>query len=105
MAESGQENRSPITLVERFDRYRSAVQQVVERGIEHPSYELKRAVTISKENLPDRLDFVKLIQGIANAHVAEERFVVIGADQKERKFYNVGNFSEFDPATLSQVIA
>ena len=55
MAESGQENRSPITLAERFDRYRVAVQQVVERGIEHPSYELKRAVTISKENLADRL--------------------------------------------------
>ncbi len=43
MAESGQEKRSPITLAERFDRYRAAVQQVVERGIEHPTYELKRA--------------------------------------------------------------
>jgi len=92
-------------LAERFDRYRVAVQQVVERGIEHPSYELKRAVTISKENLADRLDFVKLIQGLANAHIAEERFVVIGADQKERKFYNVANVDEFDPATLSQIIA
>jgi hypothetical protein len=105
MAESGQQNISPITLAERFDRYRVAVQQVVERGIEHPSYELKRAATISKENLADRLDFVKLIQGLANAHLAEERFVVIGADQKERKFYNVANASEFDPATLSQIIA
>jgi hypothetical protein len=105
MAESGQENRSPITLAERFDRYRVAVQQVVERGIEHPSYELKRAVTVSKDNLADRLDFVKLIQGLANAHMAEERFVVIGADQKERKFHNVANVDEFDPATLSQIIA
>jgi hypothetical protein len=105
MAESGQENRSPITLAERFDRYRVAVQQVVERGIEHPSYELKRAVTISKDILADRLDFVKLIQGLANAHIAEERFIVIGADQKERKFYNVENVNEFDPATLSQIIA
>jgi hypothetical protein len=105
MAESGQENRSAITLAERFDRYRVAVQQVVERGIEHPSYELKRAVTISKDNLADRLDFVKLIQGLANAHIAEERFIVIGADQKEHKFYNVGNVNEFDPATLSQIIA
>lgn len=105
MAESGQENRSPITLAERFDRYRVAVQQVVERGIEHSSYELKRTVTISKDNLADRLDFVKLIQGLANAHIAEERFVVIGADQKERKFYNVANADDFDPATLSQIIA
>ncbi len=105
MAESGQENRSPITLAERFDRYRAAVQQVVERGIEHPSYELKRTVTISKENLPDRLDFIKLIQGLANAHIAEERFIVVGADQKERKFYKVENCDEFDPAKLSQVLA
>jgi hypothetical protein len=78
---------------------------VVERGIEHPSYELKRAVTIAKENLADRLDFVKLIQGLANAHIADERFAVIGADQKERKFHSVANISEFDPATLSQIIA
>jgi hypothetical protein len=105
MAESGQRNGSPTALTERFDRYRVEVQRVVERGIEHPSYELKRAVTISRENLADRLDFVKLIQGLANAHLAEERFVVIGADQKERKFYSVANISEFDPATLSQIIA
>lgn len=105
MAESGQEDRSPITLAERFDRYRVAAQQVVERGIEHPSYELKRTITISKQNLADRLDFVKLVQGIANAHIAEERFVVIGADQKERRFYNVANVDEFDPARLSQIVA
>jgi hypothetical protein len=42
MAEAGQKNRSPITLAERFDLYQVAVQQVIERGIEHPSYELKR---------------------------------------------------------------
>jgi len=105
MAESSQEDRSPITLVERFDRYRVAVQEVVERGIEHPTYELKRAVTISKDDLADRLDFIKLIQGLANAHIAEERFIVIGADQKERKFYNVANVDEFDPAKLSLVVA
>src|SRR5215510_5925710 len=105
MAESGQENRSPITLAERFDRYRAEIPKIVERGIEHPNCELKRAATIAKENLPDRLDFIKLIQGLANAHVAEERFIVIGADQRERKFYNVENRDEFDPAKLSQVIA
>jgi len=33
MAESGLENRSPITLAERFDGYRVAVQLVVERGV------------------------------------------------------------------------
>ena len=105
MAESGQEIRSAITLSERFDRYRVEIQKIVERGIEHPNCELKRAVTISKDNLADRLDFIKLIQGLANTHIAEERFIVIGADQKERKFYNVTNVHEFDPAKLSLIIA
>lgn len=105
MAESRQDNRSPITLSERFDHYRVEIPKLVERGIEHPNCEMKRAVTIAKEKLADRLDFIKLIQGLANAHIAEERFIVIGADQKECKFYNVENRDEFDPAKLSQVIA
>jgi hypothetical protein len=100
MAESGQDNRSAITLSERYDRYRVEIPKIVERGIEHPNCELKRTVTVSKDNLADRLDFVKLIQGLANAHISGERFVVIGADQKERKFYNVANVDEFDPAKL-----
>ncbi len=74
------------------------------RGIEHARYELKRSATISRENLADRLDFVKLIQGVANAHITEERFIVIGADQKERKFFAVENPDEFDPANLSQIV-
>src|SRR5438874_3744294 len=104
MAKSGQENRSSTPLSERFDGYRAEIQKIVERGIEHPKYELKRALTVAKENLADRLDFIKLIQGVANAHIAEERFIVIGADQKERKFYNVTNVQEFDQADLSQII-
>jgi len=105
MAEPIQENRLPVTLAERFDRYKVEVQQIVARGIEHPRYELKRSATISRENLADRLDFVKLIQGLANAHIKEERFIVIGADQRERKFYQTDNSGEFDPASLSQVIS
>ena len=104
MAKSGQENRSSTPLSERFDGYRAEIQKIVERGIEHPKYELKRALTVAKENLADRLDFIKLIQGVANAHIAEERCIVIGADQKERKFYNVTNVHEFDQADLSQII-
>ena len=95
----------PITLAQRFDRYREEVQQIVSRGIEHPRYELKRCATVARENLADRLDFVKLIQGVANAHINEERFIVIGADQKEKRFFNVENFNEFDPASLSQIVS
>jgi hypothetical protein len=105
MAESIPENRPPVTLAERFDQYCIEIEQIVRRGIEHPRFELKREVAISRDNLADRLDFVKLVQGLANAHVPEEKFIVIGADQKERRFYNVQNASDFDPAKLSQVIS
>lgn len=105
MAERVQDNRLPVTLAERFDHYCAEVQQIVTRGIEHPRFELKRSATISREQLADRLDFVKLIQGVANAHIAEERFIVVGADQKERKFFNVQNAAEFDPANLSQILS
>jgi hypothetical protein len=105
MAESIQGSGSPDNLADRFDRYCAEVHQVVIRGIEHPRFELKREATISRDNLADRLDFVKLIQGLANANIAEERFIVIGADQKERRFYNVQNAADFDPAKLSQVIS
>jgi hypothetical protein len=48
---------------------------------------------------------VKFIQGVANADLAEEKFIVIGADQKERKFYDVPNAAEFDPAKLAAVLS
>ena len=105
MAEFTQENRAPITLAERFDRYCAEVEQIVSRGIEHPRFELKRSATIARDKLADRLDFVKLIQGMANAHMNDERFIVIGADQKERKFYHVEHANEFDPANLSQILS
>ena len=105
MADPTDGKKLPITLAERFDQYRVDVQQIVTRGIEHPRYELKRSATISRDNLADRLDFIKLIQGLANAHIAGERLIVVGADQQERKFYDVANTDEFDPARLSQVIS
>jgi hypothetical protein len=52
----------------------------------------------------DRLDFIKLLQGIGNAEIAGERCVVIGADPKEKKFYPVTNVAELDAAKLSQVL-
>src|SRR5208282_5760444 len=104
LPDPSQNNGPPGTLSERFDRYRREIQEIVARGIEHARYELKRSATISRENLADRLDFVKLIQGVANAHITEERFIVIGADQKERKFFIVENPNEFDPANLSQIV-
>jgi hypothetical protein len=93
------------SLPERFDLFARTVESIVLRGIEHPACELKRAVALSKENLTDRLDFVKLIQGLANSHAGTECLVVIGADQKEKKFYEVSNADDFDPARMSPILA
>jgi hypothetical protein len=92
-------------LPERFDSYAKTVEGIVLRGIEHPACELKRSVTLSKDDLTDRLEFVKLVQGLANSHVGTECLIVIGADQREKKFFEVTNASDFDPARLSPILA
>lgn len=92
-------------LPERFDTYGKTVEGIVLRGIEHAACELKRSVTLSKDDLTDRLDFVKLMQGLANSHSGTERLIVVGADQKERKFFEVANAADFDPAKLSPILA
>lgn len=50
------------------------------RGIEHPSCELKRTLSLDRGELGDRLDFIKLMQGLANSHSDSECLIVIGAD-------------------------
>src|SRR6202035_3587009 len=70
-----------MSLSDRFDTFAQMVEGIVLRGIEHPACELKRTVTLSKDDLTDRLDFVRLIQGLANSHAGTECLVVIGADQ------------------------
>lgn len=92
-------------LPERFDSYGKTVEEIVLRGIEQPSCELKRSVTLSKDHPTDRLDFIKLVQGLANSHVGTECLIVIGADQTEKKFFEVANAPDFDPAKLSPILA
>ena len=94
-----------LSLAQRFDTFVQTVEGIVLRGIEHPTCELKRTVTLSKDDLTDRLDFVKLIQGLANSHARTECLIVIGADQKEKKFFEVSNAEDFDPAKISSILA
>lgn len=88
-----------------MDGYGKTIEGIVLRGIEHQACELKRSVTLSKDDLTDRLDFVKLFQGLANSHVGTECLIVIGADQKEKKFFKVANAADFDAAKLSPILA
>jgi hypothetical protein len=102
-SEKKQEARS--TLSERVAEYRREIQALVKEGVEHPKFEFKRSCSISRDNLDDRLDFIKLLQGVANAQIAGDRCIVIGADPKEKQFYPIQNSAEFDHATVSTVVA
>ncbi len=93
------------TLVERFDNYGTIIEGVVLRGLEHQSCELKRAVSIDKSDMGGRLEFVKFFQGLANSHTKVDCLIVIGADQKEKKFFDVKNADDFDGAKLSSILA
>jgi hypothetical protein len=99
-----QDDASSPLLSERIERLRKEVVSLVRSGAEHGRCELTRACSIAKESAKSRIDFVKMIQGLANAHLREERYLVIGADRKEQRFYPVDNCSEFDPAAVSQLL-
>jgi hypothetical protein len=106
MAQETENSQRPDgALSERVEQYRREIQSLVEQGVEHPRFEFKRSCSISRDNLGERLDFIKLLQGVANAEVGGERCIAIGADPKEKLFYPVTNAEEFDPATVSGVVA
>jgi hypothetical protein len=106
MAEGTQDSPDPQgVLSKRVEQYRQEIQSLIKQGVEHPRFEFKRSCSILRENLDDRLDFIKFLQGVANAEIAGERCITIGADPKEKLFYPVSNTDEFDPATVSGVVA
>ena len=94
----------PVSLPQRFDEYAHTVEGIVLRGIEHPLCELKRTLSLDRGDLGDRLDFIKLLQGLANSHADTECLIVVGADQKESSFFNVENADDFDPARISPIV-
>lgn len=94
----------PEALSERLKRCLAEIEQIVLQGVEHPRFEFKRPAAIAKGQLDERLDFVKLVQGVSNADIHEERYIVIGGDPKETRFYAVSNVVDFDPARVTQVL-
>ena len=94
---------SPPELSERLENLLSEIQALVKQGVEHSRYEFKRSASLSRDDFDDRLDFVKLVQGIANSESSLERYVVIGADPKDKQFYPVANAVEFDQARVTPI--
>lgn len=72
--------------------------------MEHSRYEFKRSASLGKDDLDERWDFIKFIQGVANCDVLEERYIVIGADPREKQFYAVSNCTEFDAARVAPIL-
>jgi hypothetical protein len=106
MAQGKPDGEEPqAALSERIAEYIQEIQSLITQGIEHPRFEFKRLSSISRDNLDDRLDFIKLLQGVANAEIPGERCIIIGGDPKEKLFYPVTNTAEFDQATVSTVVA
>jgi len=104
MAESQPEKtlHPPTSLAERVARYKEDIERVVREVGEHPDYEMKRSCSL--QNLSDRLEFVKDIQSIATSHIEAEKYLIIGADEKNRSFCEVSNRSEFDEASIRQIL-
>ncbi len=106
MAQETENNQEPEgALSERVEKHRQEIQSLIKQGVEHPRFEFKRACSISHDNLDDRLDFIKLLQGVANVEVSGERCITIGADPKQKLFFPVTNTEQFDPATVSGIVA
>lgn len=78
------------------------VQRLSDRrtGVEHPCWELTRQAAFDKSAPKAKADFLKLVHGICNAHTEEERYLVIGADQKNKEFVSVTNWDLFDPGAV-----
>ena len=94
---------SPPELSERVKNLLTEIQSLVKQGVEHSRYEFKRSASLSRDDFDDRLDFIKLVQGVANSESSLERYVVIGADPRDKQFYPVANAAEFDQARVTPI--
>ena len=95
---------SPPGLSERLKNCLTEIQSLIKQGVEHSRYEFKRSTSLSRDDFDDRLDFIKLIQGVANAESSQERYIVVGADPADQQFYPVTNAAEFDQARVTPIL-
>jgi hypothetical protein len=102
--ESEQNKEVQARLSERIETHRKEAQSLLKQGGEQAQYEFKRFVALGRDNLDDRLDFIKFVQAVANAELSTDRCIVIGGDPREKKFYPVTNIEEFDAANLSKIL-
>jgi hypothetical protein len=83
---------------------RREIQQLVSGGNETASFELTRVCSLASVDKKSQTDFAKTVQGLANAYPPSERVYVIGADQKEKRFFSIEKPQEFDQANVRQIL-
>ena len=101
--EASPQVEQPSTAAKIADLCRE-IQQLVRGGNETPGFELTRKCSLASADRKSQTDFAKTVQGLANAYPPSERVYVIGADQREKKFFSIERPQEFDQANVRQIL-
>jgi len=90
------------TIEERLARVRTTVENIVAKVGEHPEYELKRKWLRDKP--PLKAEFIRDVLSTVNSEIPDgrDRYIVVGVDEKSRKFTGC-DYDEFDDAKLRQL--
>lgn len=92
-------------LSNQVSAYRSEAISLISQGIEHARFEVKRICPIAGDvQKRKRAAFVKVVQGLANAHIDGERLFLIGADSREKRFYPLDDVAQYDQAKVGDLL-
>jgi hypothetical protein len=89
-------------LTDRPTLLKAEIEKMVHEVGEQPNCEMKRSCSLTV--LAEKIEFVKDIQSIATSRIEAEKYLVVGADDGEHKFYSVLNIKEFDDAPIRQIL-
>jgi hypothetical protein len=96
------EDSSRSSLADRAVEYRKEIERIVREVGEHPLCEMKRSCSLA--TLAEKIEFVKDVQSIATSRIDSEKFLVIGADATNKRIHAVSNLTEFDEASVRQIL-
>ena len=97
--------RKVENYAEIVEQRRLNVIELVKNGVESDEIECKREWSLKRDDRFSQLRFVKLVQAIANTSRTSEGYLVIGADNKTKAFYNVKNHGDFDAADVTSFLS
>jgi hypothetical protein len=97
--------RKVENYAEIVEQRRLNVIELVKNGVESDEIECKREWSLKRDDRFSQLRFVKLVQAIANTSRTSEGYLVIGADNKTKAFYNVKNRGDFDAADVTSFLS